>query len=614
MNKKASRILAVLTAMMMLLAAMPAQAADAVLTSAKEETVYARIQADGTPGTIYVVNRFEVTEPGTITDTGDYEAVQNLSGTQPITLADGTVTFEAEAGNAYYQATMAASDLPWHFDIGYTLDGETVAAEALAGASGELGITLKTSRNEAIDASFYDHYMLQISITLDTALTTDIQAGGATIASAGADKLLVYTVLPGKDADISITATVHDFAMPSMEIAAMPYAMDFDLPDTDSMVEQFQTLADAIADLNDGAASLVGGVAELSAGAASLAGGSAEFATGIAQLNESATQLGDGSAQINQALADVATSLGAANPNEDTTEAVEPTLGSLTQLPEALRQMAAGLTQSPETMAALASGIPALVEALDGAIAAIPDGVITQEAIGALMQATATDKALAATASQLTDYYAAARTLKLTYTTQDEASGQSLQTTLAALGETIPALVESMGTLSAALEEMATGIETALASSDSMQQIGQLADAFAHLSAQYAQFHEGLTAYTGGVAQLAERYAGLDGGIASLADGIATLDEGAGALASGTAELNDGAKDLPATVQTEIDGLLADYAPSEFTPVSFASGEENGASSVQFVIMTDAIEVEAEAVPVPEPTAETVWDRIRKLF
>lgn len=68
---------------------------------------------------------------------------------------------------------------PWNIEISYKLDGKAVAPEELGGASGQLEIAIKTSKNEAVSGGFYDNYLLQFTITLDADLCENVAVTAA---------------------------------------------------------------------------------------------------------------------------------------------------------------------------------------------------------------------------------------------------------------------------------------------------------------------------------------------------------------------------------------------------------------------------------------------------
>lgn len=213
-------------------------ASDAEYT--KNENVYARLEQNGEVSGAYVVNTFHVTKEGEITDYGDYDKVQNLTDLEAIESDKDEHTFTAGEGKFYYQGDIEKAELPWNFEIVYTLDGTEVEKEELAGQTGELEIRLRVRQNPAFaDVTFFQSYMLQASFTLDPALCDQIHAEGiaagenasasdgeqtagttiqTTMTDAGANENITFIVYPGTEADLVITADVENFEMDDIAI------------------------------------------------------------------------------------------------------------------------------------------------------------------------------------------------------------------------------------------------------------------------------------------------------------------------------------------------------------------------------------------------------------
>ena len=243
----------------------------------KDEVIYAVLEPDGSAKSLFVVNHFELDQPGELVDYGSYSSVQNLTDAKPLQLAEDAVAISSEKTDFYYQGNLINSDLPWVFSVVYLLDGKDISPSDLAGRTGQVEIRINSRVNEAVNPIFYENYMLQISLALDTERCRNINGPGATIASAGKNKLLTYTILPGEDASVSMQAEVEDFVLTGIDITALPWQMELDLPDTDDLLDDFSLLADALAALDSGTGDLASGVGELAAGAASLQSGSVDI-------------------------------------------------------------------------------------------------------------------------------------------------------------------------------------------------------------------------------------------------------------------------------------------------------------------------------------------------
>lgn len=204
----------------------------------KNENVYVRLQQDGQVAGVYVVNAFQVTKAGEISDYGDYTTVSNLTNLDPIGSDKEEQVFEAEEGKFYYQGNMENAELPWNFDIVYTLDGDQVEGEELEGAEGELEIQIQIRKNPVFtDDTFFQTSLLQATVTLDSELCDHISAEkvtlpvaegaeqtveAATVADAGGSEQITFTVNPGTEADLTVRTDVEKFEMDDISIAGVP--------------------------------------------------------------------------------------------------------------------------------------------------------------------------------------------------------------------------------------------------------------------------------------------------------------------------------------------------------------------------------------------------------
>ncbi len=586
MKRKLTVILSLALIVCLCLTSVPAGAASEAEFTA-EEVIYARLGADGTPKEGYAVVALNVSSAGTVTHYGDYSAVVNLSDTTPIGYADNTVTMDAEPGRWYYEGTLSTVELPWNIEISYFLDGEEISPDELGGKSGELEINIRTSKNEAVSGSFYDNYLLQFTITLDSALCENVVVTGGTAANAGSSKTVSLMVLPGSDGDVGLTADVHDFEMSGMTIAAVPYDVADSLGDMSELTDGLDQLVDAISQLNSGAS-------QLSSGASQLQNGASQYGSGLTQLSEGSAQLTAASDQIAAALAQIG-SMGGQAPEGGTVS-----LSALAQLPSALRQLKAGLEQIGAGIDQLNEGYAAAYTALASAIEAIPAASVTEEDIGALMAANPDSAAL----QSLIANYQAAQTVKGTW--------EQVKAAFSAVQQNLPAFSKSITTVCESLETMASQIEAALTATGGSVDLGslvQLMSGLEQLAANYAEFNEALKTYTGGVDTLAANWSGIQSGINSLTSGASSLAGGVGTLDEETQAIPD-----------QIDGLLGSGEDeSEYVSESFLDERNGEPDSVQFVISTEGIEAPADDAPDEAPQETQgffagLWSKIVALF
>lgn len=269
----------------------------------KDENVYVTLNPNGSVSGIYVINEFTSEKGGEISDYGNYTSVENLTDQSEIYIEDDHITAKMAKGQFYYQGNMDSGKLPWDISIKYFLDGEGIDGAELAGKSGELKIQIETRKNSGGNEVFFDNYLLQATVVLSTEKCHNIQAEGATAGNVGVNRQLVYTILPGEEKHIEITAEVENFEMDAITFQGVPMSLGIseDMLDDIKLSEQTKELTDAVALLDDGVGALkkgteaaaVGGK-QLADGISQLAGGSNALETGGNALSEATALLVDG--------------------------------------------------------------------------------------------------------------------------------------------------------------------------------------------------------------------------------------------------------------------------------------------------------------------------------
>lgn len=375
----------------------------------KDEVVYARLSNSGAVNNIYVVNTLKPDAPGTVFDYGEYTQVKNLSNLESIEYSKGKVSGHATEEGLSYQGDLVSKNLPWDILISYTLDGKEIDASDLPGKSGALEVSIHTFRNPEVNKTYYENYVLQISVTLSPSQATDISTETGQIALAGSDTQVTFTGMPESDGKFSLKAQATDFEMAGIQIAAVPLSMVIDSLDTGDMMSGFDELTNGVGQLNDGTSELstgmqeyASGVERMSSGAGSLSAnvgaltaGAEGFREGLNSLNANGKKIAAGSTETSAGLQDLSSATGslekmlqdpafqqflATSPNA---QEYMVALGTMTQgLPSAasgyakfdagLQEYMAGIEKTAGNYDEYSTG---LVEALGGA-GKLADGVI----------------------------------------------------------------------------------------------------------------------------------------------------------------------------------------------------------------------------------------------
>lgn len=573
--------------------------------ASKDEVVYATLDATGKQEEMYIVNIFDVVKEGKIVDFGSYSSLKNLTDLSEIEQNGDKVQFPASKGKFYYQGNQDSGPLPWDIGITYLLDGSEVVPEQLAGKNGHIEIVIETFANDKVDKIFFENYLLQISLTLDPVIYSNIEAPSGMIANAGKNKQITFTVMPEKEEELKLEADVKDFELKGIEITAVPSSFSIDPPDVDSMTDDMESLSDAIGEVNNGVASLNDGISQLNNGVISLRNGSELYKNGFAEVNGASSELVTASGSIIQALATINNGLAESTEDMD--------LSELTQLPTMLTQVANGLNGMTDGISTFKEEFSKANSALDDAVASIPDQVITEEEFGTLYSSIENPENLAVI-NKLKDTYIAAQKVKGTYYGVGDVEG--VKVALEAVNPTLTQLSEGITQTADGLITAADEIATSTKEMDIQGSMEQLQIGLGELASQYGQFHTGLVGYTQGINQLSTSYSEIHSGIVDMSGGTGDLEDGVGELHDGTSTLYDSTSDLPEQIQEEVDKMIDEFDKSDFKPVSFVSTENEKINSVQFVIKTKSIEkVEEEENEEKAAEEETgFWARLLKLF
>lgn len=623
----------------------------------KEEVVYINLDPSGSVKEINVVNIFELDKDGKIVDYGNYESLRNMTTTDEIKYSGDTVNIDAKSGKLYYEGKLTDNTMPWNISVKYYMDDKEYTADQLFGMSGKLKIAISIKKNESYDGTFFDGYALQASLTLDTDKCSNIVANGATVANVGGNKQITYTILPGKETDLEITADAIDFEMSSISINGIPLSINIDVEDEDLM-SQVTKLVEAIDQLDDGAGEIKNGTSklkdsitsDLQGGAANLQDGATAIDTGINQLNSGILQIDTalkllntkssdlvvGSAAIQYTLVKIQTELnGLSVTSENLTQLVTASSGiksgidsivnNLTTLQQNLNSDAykASMKQNGLDIDALKqsnteaiNNIQALISSLNDQINSMKNaGADTQELEEQVNQLENISALLAANNASMDGTETYLSTINSNITSMLDGA-KTLQNQYASFDSTIENLVNTMGSLPVELSKLTSAIN--------------------ELVSKYSQLDDGINEYTNGVAEIIAGYSQITQGAANLVSGSGELKNGTDSLYEGTDKLlenivklyagtmkiKDGTSALrgetsgmDTEISDKIDALLDSISGENTEIVSFVSEKNTNVKAVQFVIQTEAIEnTEEISETAVEEEELNFWQKLLKLF
>ena len=582
--------------------------------TAKTQVVYVKASATGSQEGVYVVNQFESEDGSRVktSDAGDYESVKNLTDDQQLS-ASGSSKFDVSADEPFlYQGDLASStQLPWTVKVGYRLDGKTVSAEQLAGASGKLEMTLDIQSNSECEGAYADNFLLQVSSSFDNDLASSIEADGATLAQSAGNTQASYMVFPGKSGSYTIYADVHDFEFGGWTIVGVPLSIALDIDDDQfgDAAENLDALEQAIKDIDSGANSLKNGTASVASGSQSLSSGASTLASGASALASGAGSLQSGTST----LADGTESLSAGT--KQLCAVIELLCAKLEELSAGGDLLIAGSNAYSNQLSAKASALSSQAASVDVASAQAAYQQAMRAYVGAYAGAfaqtyaqTGSQEAAQASAVQVTASQQAAVEQALSAFVTAQATKSGNEAAASALSDAL----EGYGQVDSGISDYVSAAQQiAQASTSLVDATGQVNDGAGSVASGASQLATGANSVASGAGSLSSGAGMLASGADTLASGAVTLDEGAATLADGTGQAAEKTDGLSRQMIDQVRDKLTDFLNPNFQLVDFVNGSDD-VDAVQFVIKTDAIEIPDDQAE--EQAAEPEKNFLEKLL
>ena len=378
--------------------------ASAEAETSKDETVYVLAGADGTVQKIIVSDWIKnAMAADSLEDKTELSDIENIKGDESFTLGgDNSCVWDAQGNDIYYQGNIE-KELPVQMSVCYTLDGQAIAPEALAGQSGHVTIRFDYQNMQYEEVlldgkteKIYVPFTMLTGMLLDTEVFRNVTVSNGKLINDGDRIAVVGIAFPGLQEDLAISkekldipdyveisADVENFEMSTtMTLATTELfgAIDSDKLDLNELSDAMAELTDAMDQLMDGSSQLYDGLCTLLEKSGDLVSGINKLAEGAAQLKAGAESLDSGAAQLQAGAAQLSSGLNTLNANSSSLN------GGARQVFSSLLSMAnTQLSEAGLSVPALT--IDNYASVLDGVIASLDDTAVYQ---AALEQVTAT--------------------------------------------------------------------------------------------------------------------------------------------------------------------------------------------------------------------------------
>ena len=378
--------------------------ASAEAETSKDETVYVLAGADGTVQKIIVSDWIKnAMAADSLEDKTELSDIENIKGDESFTLGgDNSCVWDAQGNDIYYQGNIE-KELPVQMSVCYTLDGQAIAPEALAGQSGHVTIRFDYQNMQYEEVlldgkteKIYVPFTMLTGMLLDTEVFRNVTISNGKLINDGDRIAVVGIAFPGLQEDLAISkekldipdyveisADVENFEMGmTMTLATTELfgAIDSDKLDLHELSDAMAELTDAMDQLMDGSSQLYDGLCTLLEKSGDLVSGINKLAEGAAQLKAGAESLDSGAARLQAGAAQLSSGLNTLNANSSSLN------GGARQVFSSLLSMAnTQLSEAGLSVPALT--IDNYASVLDGVIASLDDTAVYQ---AALEQVTAT--------------------------------------------------------------------------------------------------------------------------------------------------------------------------------------------------------------------------------
>ena len=378
--------------------------ASAEAETSKDETVYVLAGADGTVQKIIVSDWIKnAMAADSLEDKTELSDIENIKGDESFTLGgDNSYVWDAQGNDIYYQGNIE-KELPVQMSVCYTLDGQAIAPEALAGQSGHVTIRFDYQNMQYEEVlldgkteKIYVPFTMLTGMLLDTEVFRNVTISNGKLINDGDRIAVVGIAFPGLQEDLAISkekldipdyveisADVENFEMGmTMTLATTELfgAIDSDKLDLHELSDAMAELTDAMDQLMDGSSQLYDGLCTLLEKSGDLVSGINKLAEGAAQLKAGAESLDSGAAQLQAGAAQLSSGLNTLDANSSSLN------GGARQVFSSLLSMAnTQLSEAGLSVPALT--IDNYASVLDGVIASLDDTAVYQ---AALEQVTAT--------------------------------------------------------------------------------------------------------------------------------------------------------------------------------------------------------------------------------
>lgn len=551
----------------------------------KDETIYAKLNNNGSVNNVIVTEHLGHASGNTITDKSSLNNIKNVNGNETYKEKNNNIVWETNGNDIYYQGT-SDKELPVTLDVKYYLDGKEMSVNDMLGKSGRVKIVINYTNNEKHNVivngkstTLYTPYVVATTSIIPNTNNKNIKVTNGKVVDNGTSSVVVALSTPGMYESLNVSAfknldnveisyDTQVFELSSIYSVATSKLLGED--DLD-MFDDINSLYSKINTLTDSSNKLVNGSQELAAGAKKVNAGSSELASGTKDAYNGSKNIRD----------KVVSSLNSDNSLDEATinyiKTQAATQISSTEYQTLITNLTMQSLKENEEYQKLVAGMQALESkgiTNDLVNVCIPED--NTALIPDAYQSTCTSNY-----RFIAKYYAARQT-------KVAMEGTAVSTALSTASAVAPIVAES--TAKSVAE---------VASKTTKESLGQLVN--------------GLNELTNGLEKLNE-------GANALSDGTQSLSEGAQTLASGMNQFNsEGIEKISSLVNGDVKDLQGKVEnlvklSNDARTFDDSTNEQDTSSKIIYVI--EAVKKQKEDSHVTQTVVEkkSLWQKIKGLF
>ena len=299
-----------------------------VFGTTKEETVYSKLNSEGTVTKTIVSNHLSNLNKGTYNDKTNLTNIINVNGDEKYNLTNNKLVWDTDGKDIFYKGT-SNQNLPIETTIKYYLNDKEISNKELNGKSGNVKIVIKYKNNSSSKQyingkkeTLYTPFLVTSLMTLDKENISDLKVNNGKIIDNGINYMILGYSTPGlyeslkidelKDMDtITIEYKTSSYKFNNVYmIATSNLFNDIDnssFNDLNKIYSSVNKLSNSTKELIDGSNKLKSGIQEYSVGFSKYNNGMETLDNKVEELYTKYTVLNSGIQNLNEQVKGLST-------------------------------------------------------------------------------------------------------------------------------------------------------------------------------------------------------------------------------------------------------------------------------------------------------------------